>query len=71
MLKETAQSGENGYIERSKGKLRDELLNMKKYTILTKPNILIEQWWREYNQVRPQSVLGYHPSAPEAIIPVT
>ena len=30
--------------------------------------VLIEQWRREYNQVRPHSSLGYRPPAPEAIL---
>ena len=29
---------------------------------------MIEQWRREYNQVRPHSSLGYRPPAPEAIL---
>ena len=33
--------------------------------------VLIEQWRREYNQVRPHSSLGYRPPYPEARIPVT
>lgn len=32
---------------------------------------MIEQWRREYNQIRPDSSLGYRPPAPEARIPVT
>jgi putative transposase len=62
---------ENGYIESFNGKLRDELLNREIFTTLTEAKILIEQWRREYNQIRPHSSLGYRPPAPEAIIPVT
>jgi transposase InsO family protein len=62
---------ENGYIESFNGKLRDELLNREIFTTLTEAKVLIEQWKREYNQVRPHSSLGYRPPAPEAIIPVT
>ena len=61
---------ENGYIESFNGKLRDELLNREIFTTLTEAKILIEQWWKEYNQVRPHSALGYRPPAPEAIMPV-
>jgi len=32
-------------------------------------SVLIEQWRREYNTVRPHSSLGYRPPAPEAIRP--
>jgi len=30
--------------------------------------VLIEQWRREYNQLRPHSALGYQPPAPEAVL---
>ena len=62
---------ENGYIESFNGKLRDELLNPEIFTTLTEAKVLIEQWRREYNQVRPHSSLGYRPPAPETRIPVT
>jgi len=62
---------ENGYIESFNGKLRDELLNRETFTTLTEARILIEQWRKEYNQIRPHSSLGYRPPAPEAKIPVT
>ena len=59
---------ENGYIESFNGKLRDELLNREIFTTLEEAKVLIEQWRREYNQVRPHSSLGYQPPAPEAIL---
>ena len=59
---------ENGYIESFNGKLRDELLNREIFTTLIEAKILIEQWRRDYNQVRPHSALGYRPPAPEAIM---
>jgi len=62
---------ENGYIESFNGKLRDELLNREIFTTLTEAKILIEEWRKEYNQVRPHSALNYRPPAPEAIIPLT
>jgi len=62
---------ENGYVESFNGKLRDELLNREIFTTLIEARVLIEQWRKEYNQVRPHSSLGYRPPAPEAKIPVT
>jgi len=59
---------ENGYIESFNGKLRDELLNREIFTTLEEARVLIEQWRKEYNQVRPHSALGYHPPAPEATL---
>jgi putative transposase len=61
---------ENGYIESFNGKLRDELLNREIFTTLEEAKVLIEQWRRDYNQVRPHSSLGYRPPAPEAILSV-
>ena len=59
---------ENGYIESFNGKLRDELLNREIFTTLEEAKVLIEQWRREYNQVRPHSSLRYRPPAPEATL---
>ena len=59
---------ENGYIESFNGKLRDELLNREIFTTLEEAKVLIEQWRRGYNQVRPHSSLGYRSPAPEAIL---
>jgi putative transposase len=56
---------ENGYIESFNGKMRDELLSREIFTTLREAKVLIEQWRREYNQVRPHSALGYRPPAPE------
>src|SRR5512136_2218633 len=60
---------ENGYIESFNGKLRDELLNVEIFTTLLEAQVLIENWRKEYNQIRPHSALGYRPPAPEAIMP--
>jgi len=59
---------ENGYVESFNGKMRDELLNREIFTTLEEAKVLIEQWRREYNQVRPHSSLGYRPPAPETIL---
>jgi hypothetical protein len=32
--------------------------------------VLIEQWRRHYNAIRPHSSLGYRPPAPETILPL-
>ena len=62
---------ENGYVESFHGKFRDELLNGEIFYTLQEAKVIIEQWRREYNQVRPHSSLGYRPPAPEAIRPWT
>jgi len=64
---------ENSYIESFNGKLRDELLNREIFTTLTEAKVLIEEWRREYNQVRPHSSLsslGYRSPVPEAKLSV-
>jgi putative transposase len=50
---------ENGYIESFNGKLRDELLNREIFTTLEEAKVLIEQWRREYDHVRPRKSLVY------------
>jgi putative transposase len=57
---------ENGYVESFHGRLRDELLNGELFDTLCEAQVLLEQWRREYNAVRPHSALGYRPPAPEA-----
>ena len=59
---------ENGYNESFNGKLRDELLNGEIFYSLKEAQVLIEQWRRHYNEVRPHSSLGYRPPAPRAIV---
>ena len=58
---------ENGYVESFIGKMRDELLNREIFYTLDEARVLIEQWRRQYNRMRPHSSLGYRPPAPEAI----
>ena len=60
---------ENGYNESFNGKLRDELLNGESFYSLAQAAVLVEQWRREYNTVRPHSACGGFPPAPEAIKP--
>jgi putative transposase len=60
---------ENGYNESFNGTLGEEVLKREIFFTLTEAKILIEQWRREYNTIRPHSSLGYRPPAPEAIRP--
>lgn len=61
---------ENGYVESFNGKLRDECLNREVFATLAEAKVLIEQWRKEYNQIRPHSARGYQPPAPEAFLPL-
>ncbi len=60
---------ENGYVESFNGKLKDELIDREIFYSITEARVLVEQWRREYNTVRPHSALGYQPPAPEAVRP--
>lgn len=60
---------ENGYVESFNARMRDELLNGELFYSLKEAKIIIENWRRHYNGVRPHSSLGYQPPAPEAYVP--
>ena len=62
---------ENGYNESFNGKLRDELLNGEIFYNMKEARVLIENWRRQYNTIRPHSSLDYRPPAPEAVQPIT
>jgi transposase InsO family protein len=51
--------------------LRDELLNGEIFYSLKEAKIVIEQWRKHYNTVRPHSALGYRPPAPQTFAPAT
>jgi len=61
---------ENGYVESFNARLRDELLNGEIFYSLREAQIVIEQWRKHYNTVRPHSALGYRPPAPEVVVPL-
>ncbi|NIP14488.1 MAG: IS3 family transposase, partial [Pseudomonadales bacterium] len=61
---------ENGYIESFNARFRDELLNGEIFYTLREAQVIIEQWRRHYNTVRPHSALGWRPPAPETIVPM-
>jgi transposase InsO family protein len=44
------------------------LLNREIFTTLLEAKVLIENWRKEYNHIRPHSSLGYRPPAPEAML---
>jgi putative transposase len=50
---------QNGTDESFNGKFRDECLNMEWFRTRAEATVLIEQWRRHYNEVRPHSSLGY------------
>ena len=48
---------------------RDERLAAEAFSKLHEAKVLIEQWRRHYNAIRPHSSLGCRPPAPETILP--
>lgn len=60
---------ENGCCVSFNGKLRDELLNGEIFYSLKEARIVIEQWGKNLNTVRPHSSLSYRPPAPQTINP--
>jgi hypothetical protein len=60
---------ESGYNESFNGTLGDEVLKREIFFTLGEAKVLIEEWRREYNTIRPHSSLGFRPPAPEAIRP--
>jgi transposase InsO family protein len=50
---------ENGYNESFNGKLRDELLNGEIFYNINEAKVVIENWRKEYNTVRPHSSMPW------------
>lgn len=49
---------QNGMVESFNGKCRDECLSMEWFRSRTEAKVVIEDWRRTYNEVRPHSRLG-------------
>lgn len=54
---------DNAFIESFNGKFRNECLNQNWFMSMSEARRVIEEWRREYNEVRPHSSLGYLPPA--------
>jgi transposase InsO family protein len=54
---------QNGFVESFHGRFRDECLNREQLWTLTEARVVIEDYRREYNQLRPHSKLGYQSPA--------
>ncbi len=59
---------ENGFNERFNGSLRDELLDGELFYSLREAKLIIENWRKHYNEIRPHSSLNYRPPAPNALV---
>ena len=58
---------ENGYKERFNGTLRHEVLNAEWFATTQQAQLVINQWLRQYNHVRPHQALSMPAPAPETI----
>lgn len=54
---------DNAFIESFNGKFRNECLNQNWFMSMAEARQVIEDWRKEYNEVRPHSSLGYLPPA--------
>ena len=59
---------EKGYNERFNGTLRREVLNAEWFTTTKQAQIVINQWLRQYNHIRPHQALNMRPPVPETLI---
>ena len=58
----------NGYNERFNGTLRREVLNAEWFATTRQAQIVINQWIKQYNHMRPHHALGMRPPVPETIL---
>ena len=56
---------ENGYNERFNGTLRQEVLNAEWFATTRQAQIVIDQWLKQYNHIRPHQALNMRPPVPE------
>jgi len=62
---------ENGFNERFNGSLRDELLNGEIFYSMKEAVVMVENWRKEYTEIRPHSSLRYKPPAPKALVNIS
>jgi transposase InsO family protein len=61
---------ENGYVESFNSRLRDDLLDGEIFYTIREARIIVEDWRRHFNAVRPHSAIGWRPPAPQVVLPV-
>ena len=62
---------ENGFCESFNGTFRDNLLNGELFYSIKEARVVVGEWVKHYNHVRPHSALGYRPLAPQTQVPKT
>jgi hypothetical protein len=59
---------ENGYNERFNGTLRREVRNAEWFASTRHAQIVINQWLKQYNHIRPHHALAMRPPVPETLL---
>ena len=54
---------QNGFVESFHGRFRDECLNREQLWTLTEARVVVGDYRRKYNEIRPHSRLGYESPA--------
>lgn len=60
---EPASPWQNGFVESFHGRFRDECLNREELWTLTEARVVVSDYRRQYNELRPHSRLGYESPA--------
>jgi len=63
VLNEPGKPWQNGTNESFNGKFRDECLAMEWFRTRLQAKVIIQDWVRHYNEIRPHSSLNYRTSA--------
>jgi transposase InsO family protein len=66
---ETGSPWENGLYESFNGTFRDNLLDGEIFYSLKEDQIIVGEWVKHNNDIRPNSALGYRVPAPQTQVP--
>ena len=57
------------YIESFNARMQAEFLDGELFDTMYEAQVLTQRWIRYYNQIRPHSILGGRPPAPQTLVP--
>ena len=61
--------GRMAFVKALTATFRDNLLDGEIFYSLKEAQIIVGEWVKHYNHVRPHSALGYRPPAPQTKVP--
>ncbi|SMY10381.1 Integrase core domain protein [Flavimaricola marinus] len=67
---ESGSTWENGYCESFNARLRDEFLNAEILSSLREAQIMIKEWRKHYNTIRPHRAVRHLPPTLEAVVQI-